>query len=178
MRLNTIMFNQNGGNGYRLKPIFMRDPTIAVDLNQLSLPQYKFKLTIISGEALPKPKQREKGEVVDPFVKIRVMGGNENDKILQYDTQTIWDNGFNPVWNETFEFSIYCIDMAYLRVTVYDRNKRTKNQFLCENIIPLNEIRAGYRNIPLKSKLGTIEPMASILVKTSFLRYTSTSSYA
>lgn len=30
------------------------------------------------------------------------------------------DNGFNPVWNETFELEVMCPSLALLRFAVYD----------------------------------------------------------
>ena len=50
---------------------------------------------IISGCQLPKPKQSNKGEVVDPYVKIRVVGPAVDDNAKnEGKTKSIDNNGF------------------------------------------------------------------------------------
>ena len=38
--------------------------------------------------------------------KIRLRGGSPADVLTQVKTRTINNNGFNPVWDEEFRFSI------------------------------------------------------------------------
>ncbi len=55
-------------------------------------------ITVISASQLPKPNAATKGEIIDPFVTLTVTGAvNDHAK---YNTRTIENNGFNPVWNE------------------------------------------------------------------------------
>lgn len=167
MRMNAIKFAENGGTGYILKPLFLRDPQQSLNIFELHKPQYHFEINIICGEALPKPQQSDKGEVVDPFVKLQVCG-IPRDSSVKHVTQTIWNNGFNPIWQERVEFDIYCIELAYLRVAVYDKNKTKKDIFLCENVVPMKEIRRGYRNLPMRNEHGNMIQCASLLMHIDF----------
>jgi len=65
---------------------------------------------IISGQQLPKPKEQTKGEIVDPFVEIELLvPGVET---LKYRTKTVNDNGFNPKWKETADFTVHFDDLS------------------------------------------------------------------
>src|SRR5690606_2157668 len=100
----------------------------------------------ICAEQIPKPNESEKGEIIDPYVKINLVGVPQDEKTVK--TKTICklvfillmikgNNGFNPVWNEDFEFKITCLDLAYIRINVFDANKTTKDIFLANNIFPV-----------------------------------------
>ena len=57
---------------------------------------------IISGQQIPKPNLSTKGEVVDPYVKVRVCGLDCDDHNIvtnnKYVTKTINNNGFRYVF--------------------------------------------------------------------------------
>ena len=57
---------------------------------------------IISGQQIPKPNLSTKGEVVDPYVKVRVCGLDCDDHNIvtnnKYTTKTINNNGFRYVY--------------------------------------------------------------------------------
>jgi phosphatidylinositol phospholipase C, delta len=50
-------------------------------------------LKIISGQHIPKPDQSTDGEVVDPYVKVKMVGMDIDQK--EYKTKDIHDNGNN-----------------------------------------------------------------------------------
>jgi len=112
---NQARFKMNQGAGYVLKPEFLREEGLLnnnFDINDTStFPRSKphsFKIKvnyfcvslfntfqIISGCQLPKPKQSNKGEVVDPYVKIRVVGPAVDDHPKnEGKTKSIDNNGF------------------------------------------------------------------------------------
>jgi phosphatidylinositol phospholipase C delta len=162
MRLNQIWFERNGRCGYVPKPELLRNKNVRVDFTT-SKATHHFKLCILSAIHIPKPHESEKGEVIDPFVAVSVKGPNP-DNSIEFKTQTVWDNGFHPVWKETFEFDIHHIDLSYLRFVVYDANKTTSSIFLCENVFPIDKLRSGLRCIPLRSEEGNLVEACNIIV--------------
>ena len=58
----------------------------------------KLSINVLSGQQLPKPGGAQKGEIIDPYVILRING--HPDDFAEYKTKTVTDNGFNPIWNE------------------------------------------------------------------------------
>ncbi|CAG0914868.1 unnamed protein product [Notodromas monacha] len=149
MLLNRGKFRDNGGCGYVLKPSYMRkkgySPGDEFRRSSESAgwrtggagPAGKclLKLRIISGHCLPRPDGSMKGEVVDPYVNVHVVGVEEDLKKVQ--TQVVRNNGFNPLWNEVFEFVIKVPDQALLVFLVKDESTSGKNQLIGSYAVPL-----------------------------------------
>ncbi|KAL9651702.1 hypothetical protein ABK040_009317 [Willaertia magna] len=153
LRMNELLFMENGRSGYLLKPDILRNR-----INDLSNTNVKLKLSlkILMGRQIPRPHNAEKGEIVDPFVKITVHGVPLDRKTVV--TETVWNNGFNPVWNSTITFELTCPDLALLQVSIYDKNVVKSDEFVCENYIPVKWIRSGIRSILMyDEKLQIIE---------------------
>jgi phosphatidylinositol phospholipase C, delta len=55
------------------------------------------RLRIISGQHIPKPDQSTEGEVVDPYVKVKMVGMDIDQR--EYKTKDIHDNGTNFLKN-------------------------------------------------------------------------------
>lgn len=99
---------------------------------------------------MPKPDPDK--DIIDPFVSLEIFGIPIDEQKMQ--TKAIKDNGifllnngiiflgFNPAWNETFSFPLYCPEMAILRVSVKDFGV-ISNDFIGEYSVPVNSIRAG-----------------------------------
>ena len=50
---------------------------------------------MISGQQIPKPKESTKGEVVDPYIKMKVVGpAIDENKANEYTTKHVENNGF------------------------------------------------------------------------------------
>lgn len=60
---------------------------------------------MVSARQLPKPGGAQKGEIIDPYVIVS-MHGVPSDCRKAKSTKVIQDNGFNPVWNETYTFEV------------------------------------------------------------------------
>jgi hypothetical protein len=56
------------------------------------------------------------------------------------------DNGFHPIFNEKFSFDIHCIDLAYISFIIFNKN----DNFIAENLFPLNKVKNGYRFVMMK----------------------------
>jgi Ca2+-binding EF-hand superfamily protein len=161
MRMNQIMFERNGRCGYILKPKRLRDKLHIVDYVN-SKPTHHVQLSILSGRHIPKPLGSEKGEVIDPYVSISLRGPPPDN--VEFKTQTVWDNGFNPVWNETFQFYVHHMDMTMLRLTVCDANSVASDIFLCENIIPMDSVRNGLRSVPLRNEQANFVDACDLII--------------
>jgi len=90
------------------------------------------------------------------------------------------NNGYNPLWNETFEFTLHLKDQAVLLLMVYDADwvpkvsARTKLAYYC---LPVRCLRQGYRILHLRdpSTVGGKEiPMCTLLCKFELDEVTST----
>jgi Ca2+-dependent lipid-binding protein len=53
---------------------------------------------------LPKKRvESEKGEIIDPYVSLQIYGASA-DNAGPFYTRVVDNNGFNPVWGESFSF--------------------------------------------------------------------------
>lgn len=60
---------------------------------------------VISARQLPKPMGAQKGEIIDPYVSLSMHGVSADNRKAK-STKYVEDNGFNPVWNESFTFEV------------------------------------------------------------------------
>lgn len=169
MQINQAMFRRNKSSGYVLRPEFMFqgvDPNIPItfdpyDPSTLECPPVYLTLTIVSGRHLG--PNTDKG-FVSPLVEVEI-AGIEADQ-TKGKTNTIRNNGLNPVWNETFKFVILCCDLAFLRITVLDEGASGDARFLGHGTYPINNIcRQGYRSIPLMNEYSEEMELSSLLVR-------------
>ncbi|CAH1795147.1 unnamed protein product [Owenia fusiformis] len=156
MQINMGKFRDNGGCGYILKPDFLltaKLPSgISFNPNGPFPDEWKRKIqiTVISGYMLPKPKGAGKNEIIDPYVKIEIEGvpmDKQNAK-----TAIVDNNGFLPMWNESFNFNVNCPDLALIRFLVKDNQVMSKNDLIGQTCIPFNSIQPGYRYVHLLDK--------------------------
>lgn len=80
-------------------------------------------------------------------------------------TRVVADNGFNPVWQETFTFRLQRPEVAILYMAVHDAVDVARTAFLAYFAVPLTAVRIGYRSCPLRSALGKKFPLCSLLVR-------------
>ena len=159
--LNLARFSDNGGCGYVLKPEFLRNSSIAYSPNSPSgldpeeYPTWKIELKIISGQHIPKAEGSN--DIIDPYVKVRIRG-HRNDEEVDDDsgqkknkgkTESVKNNGFNPVWNESFNFECKVPSLAFLKFEIKDHSKG-KDEELAHFCCPLHLLQEGYRRVPLK----------------------------
>ncbi|KAM8856935.1 1-phosphatidylinositol 4,5-bisphosphate phosphodiesterase delta-4 [Synchiropus picturatus] len=168
MDLNDGLFRQNGSCGYVLKPDYLRDPNSKYSPEKPEehpgcRPQ-RLSIQVISGQQLPKVNQKE-GSIVDPLVRVEVYGVPQDQ--AKEETSHINNNGFNPVWNETLNFSIHAPELALVRFLVEDYDKASRNDFMGQFTLPFTCIQPGYRHVHLLSKDGTAIPPSSLFVNIS-----------
>lgn len=173
MLLNEAKFAQNGKCGYVLKPKFFYDRRENYDPNSPPDPKHKriLRIRVISGQQLPKPGQSLEGEIVDPYVSIKVYGHPLDEKKLK--TRHINNNGFNPFWNETLVFRLNLPELAMLRIAVKDHNATGKNETLGQFFLPFTSITEGYRHIHLEDTEGQPLILATLFVHVSIMNDTT-----
>jgi len=160
MFLNHGKFLDNGQSGYLLKPPALLTPDKAAP----SIP-IELTLKVISGWQLPKVSGTTKGEIIDPYVKVKIFGvAGEHSHVK---TKVVSNNGFHPVWDETMRFSTERSDLGILVIEVFDEDKLSKNEFIGFAAFPLSSLREGYRSVHLfNSKMEEIHD-SSLLVQFS-----------
>ena len=75
-------------------------------------------------------------------------------------------SGFNPSWNESFEFEVYMPDLALVRFVVEDHDSASDNEFVGQYTLPFNSLKMGEFSIWLQ--------MFAILVRSCFFLLTVT----
>lgn len=171
MDLNRGRFLKNGQCGYTLKPSVMREevayfsPTMKNEIPGIC--PLTLQIKVISGFQLPKPRgSTSKGDALDPYVMVELYGIAAD---CHYErTRTIPHNGYNPVFDETFEFRIILPEIALLRFVVLD-DDHIGDCFIGQFTIPVDCIRQGYRTVYLLSNMGENIAPASLFVHISFL---------
>ncbi|GFO50682.1 phosphoinositide phospholipase c [Plakobranchus ocellatus] len=149
-------FQKNGGCGYILKPAIMREEIAYFSANTRDVipgvsPQI-LHIKIISGQNFPKPKgSAAKGDVTDPYVTIEVFGIPAD--CAEERTKTMPHNGYNPIFDESFEFQINLPELALVRFAVLD-DDYIGDEFIGQYTIPFECMQTGYRHIQLLSNTG------------------------
>eukprot|EP00754_Rhynchopus_humris_P041430 Rhum_TRINITY_DN25005_c0_g1::Rhum_TRINITY_DN25005_c0_g1_i1::g.180921::m.180921/K05857/PLCD; phosphatidylinositol phospholipase C, delta len=168
MRLNRAFFQQNGNCGYVLKPERLRRQDLD-PLKPAAGPKL-LVLSVISAGNLPKPNMQHKGEIIDPFVMVMVTGAPEDDTQKKpVRTKMIDDNGFNPVWNETFRMKIHDPETAILTIRVMESDKVGWDDFIGEASCPLTCLRQGFRSVPLLDAQSRSQEGTFVLCKFEIL---------
>uniref|UniRef100_A0A8C6SVA8 Phosphoinositide phospholipase C n=1 Tax=Neogobius melanostomus TaxID=47308 RepID=A0A8C6SVA8_9GOBI len=166
MHLNQGRFLPNGFCGYVLKPEFQRDPSSQFDPNTLTngpwLKKKTFHVMVISGQQLPKVNKEKNNSIVDPLVRVEIHGVPADN--ASKETQYIENNGFNPTWNERFQFDIHVPELALVQFVVEDYDSASHNDFVGQYCLPLTSVQSGYRHVPLLTKRGDVICSAGLFV--------------
>ncbi|XP_043939324.1 1-phosphatidylinositol 4,5-bisphosphate phosphodiesterase delta-1-like isoform X2 [Protopterus annectens] len=165
MDLYQGKFQDNGHAGYVLKPSFLRERNSSFDPRSVSKGKWMRPKTlhvmVISAQQLPKVNSK-KNSILDPLVVVEVHGVTRDcDK---RSTEHVTNNGFNPQWNERFQFGIDVPELALLRFVVLDHDSSSRNDFVGQYTVPFTSTRKGYHHIHLLNKQGHRIPSATLFV--------------
>jgi phosphatidylinositol phospholipase C delta len=149
LRINDGRFRENGGCGYILKPshLMIKERNVEPAPTQMTI-------KVLTGSCLPKPRGKNKGECIDPYVMVTLFDVNANEAkeiCTSYRTGTVPENGFFPIWNtdrDRFKFQVENPTCAVLQLTVYDSDVG-KDDFIASASIPISCLRQGYRCVRL-----------------------------
>ncbi|XP_074478508.1 1-phosphatidylinositol 4,5-bisphosphate phosphodiesterase delta-1a isoform X1 [Sebastes fasciatus] len=166
MHLNQGRFLPNGLCGYVLKPEFQRVLSSQFDPSTLSngpwLQRKTFSVMVISAQQLPKLNKDKQKSIVDPLVRVEIYGVPADN--ASKETHYIDNNGFNPMWNETFTFDIQVPELAMLRFVAEDYDSTSQNDLIGQYCLPLTSVQNGYRHVPLLTKRGDVICSAGLFV--------------
>ena len=149
LRVNDGRFRENGGCGYILKPSMLMMSERDIDPAPVQM-----MIKVLTGSCLPKPKGKNKGECIDPYVLVTLFDVNANEAkeiCTSYRTGSVAENGFFPIWNtdrDKFKFQVENPTCAILKLTVYDSDVG-KDDFIASASIPISCLRQGYRCVRL-----------------------------
>jgi phosphatidylinositol phospholipase C delta len=146
MALYYGKFLDNGGCGYILKPNYVRNAHVTEfnpwhslnDLDQHLL----YTITVISGQFLPRSSLKT-SDIPDPYVQVTTRGLPCDDRVCK--TKYVDNNGFDPIWDEKFEFRIKFPEMCLIYFSVMDYNPVIKDDRLGYFCAPIKMIQPGNR---------------------------------
>jgi phosphatidylinositol phospholipase C delta len=182
--LNTAMFQRNGRSGYVLKPEFLRVKRSGEkDKEALArVERYILTVQVLSAQQLPRPRRavdnEEDGEgalhphsVMNPFVEVAVHTPNvAPDDVLKYTTAVVHGNGFNPVFDSTYQIPLSVspdmLDLAFLRLEVMIKLPGGDDLSLGKYTVSLPVLMPGYRHVPLHDHLGQQYLFSSLFIYT------------
>jgi len=171
--LNRALFSNNGGCGYVLKPDYLLRPedhnyspltTANMTSNNVKNPR-RLTVKVISGHHIPRPDGKTEGEVIDPYVKVRVRGHADDLVDNKFKTSTCKNNGFNPMFDEEHTFTVRLPQLAFLEFRVKDHSRTGSDKLIGAYCCPLTLIQQGYRRVPLSTYGGKDLSPASLLIK-------------
>lgn len=135
--------------------MFAEDPTAPPDPNAAIL----LGIRVLAGRHLSRKSGRG---MVSPFVEIELCGADYDGTKRR--TKTIGDNGYNPFWDEAFDFKVRNPDLALLRFVVYDVDMFGEPNFLGHYTVPVACVRTGVRSLPLKNAFSEDLELSSLLI--------------
>ncbi|XP_035985711.1 1-phosphatidylinositol 4,5-bisphosphate phosphodiesterase delta-3-A isoform X2 [Fundulus heteroclitus] len=166
MDLNRGRFLQNGLCGYVLKPSFMRQPNTSFNPENVGGgPGHRpilLTVQVISAQQLPKPEWDKPSSIVDPQVWVEIHGVPIDN--IKKKTNHVDNNGFNPRWDCTFNFTVHVPDLALVRFVVEDHDYTSSNDFLGQFTLPFTSLRTGYRHVRLLKSDGSSLSPASLFI--------------
>ena len=80
------------------------------------------------------------------------MHGISDDK-QSSDTQVVKNNGFNPQWDKTMQFTVTCPQLALVMFRVLD-DERGPDETVAQYCLPVRCVQTGYRMIQLRDMKG------------------------
>eukprot|EP00584_Thalassiosira_punctigera_P003728 CAMPEP_0172537354 /NCGR_PEP_ID=MMETSP1067-20121228/8965_1 /TAXON_ID=265564 ORGANISM="Thalassiosira punctigera, Strain Tpunct2005C2" /NCGR_SAMPLE_ID=MMETSP1067 /ASSEMBLY_ACC=CAM_ASM_000444 /LENGTH=888 /DNA_ID=CAMNT_0013322641 /DNA_START=13 /DNA_END=2679 /DNA_ORIENTATION=+ len=160
MTVNDGRFRENGCCGYVLKP-----PSVFPTYKESDSGAKVLRIKVLSGSCLPKPYGESAGEVIDPYVIIRLHdvvksetmrksmlasaddpGHDDSLEITERKTSPVRDNGYCPQWKdaEYFSFTVNS-DVAVVEFIVMDNDRGFIDELMCKTAVPVSCLRQGLR---------------------------------
>ena len=105
---------------YLRDPGYHFSPSNGTMLDKSVFPGLTLTLEILSGQHIPRPQGDEDGEIIDPYVEVKIRGHQDdfNNPDNKQETEAVRNNGFNPTWRKKFTFTINLPDLAFLELKV------------------------------------------------------------
>ncbi|KAG0286714.1 Phospholipase C [Linnemannia gamsii] len=171
MQMNSAMFTMNGHCGYVLKPEALRLGAGEM-CNHDKAPSFvktypvDVTLEIISAQQLPRPNEAQSGDVIDPVCEVEMLVPGQS--AVKFKTRHVNDNGFNPLWEESFKFRVDYEhhQMVFFRFVVQDEDIKFSD-LIASYCISLDCLQEGYRHIQLHDPSGDPYLYSTLFIKVS-----------
>ncbi|GET92521.1 phosphatidylinositol-specific phospholipase-like protein [Leishmania tarentolae] len=156
-RVNEGFFtHKNGGCGYVLKPLHLRD----IDGGFSAVPFF-LVLQLICGSHLG--TTFDGTDATHVSLRVRV-----HDEERLHETAAV-PTTIYPEWNETTELPGSCRETAVLCLCVVAHTRSGATHDVCTSCLPVRVLRTGYHAMPLRhAKSGHTAELASVLCHVSF----------
>lgn len=115
---------------------------------------------------MPRPNDATSGDVVDPVCEIELLVPGQS--AVKFKTRHVNDNGFNPVWQESFKFRVdyEYHELVFFRFVVQDEDLKFSDM-IASYCISLDCLQEGYRHIQLHDPSGDPYLYSTLFVKVS-----------
>eukprot|EP00834_Sanchytrium_tribonematis_P002642 NODE_86_length_22075_cov_1.190253.p2 type:complete len:669 gc:universal NODE_86_length_22075_cov_1.190253:14721-12715(-) len=154
LSMNRALFSSNGNLGY-----FLRPHSLAGNLNAFK--PINYIIEIVSCQRLPKPIERSKGEIIDPFIEATHVKGTISLENEVFKTKAVQNNGCNPIFNEKLNIKAES-SLSFLHFAVYDLDY-SSNDFICQASVLLSSLKEGYRHVPFLTSKGHTMPSTMLI---------------
>jgi Ca2+-dependent lipid-binding protein len=77
-------------------------------------------------------------------------------------TKTVNDNGWNPEWDEVFQFNLSAPELDIINFEIWDRDQ-TSDTLVGRSTFPVAAIREGYRAV------GFVDPIKGNKIENAYL---------
>ncbi|KAK2974618.1 hypothetical protein RJ640_025912 [Escallonia rubra] len=162
------MFRSNGGCGYVKKPDFLMDND---PHNQVFDPKAKLgvkktlKVKVYMGDGWHLDFKQTDFDLYSPpdfYTRVGIAGAPADETMKR--TKKKEDN-WTPVWNEEFTFPLTVPELALLRIEVHEYDMSEKDDFAGQTCLPVSELRAGIRTVPLCDRKGVQFSSVKLLMR-------------
>ena len=171
-QLNEAFFDSVAGNGFILKPLDLRRPTLKSTMRNFVEKTSKnqiFTINVISAQQLHRPLNLD---ALNPYVSFEILGAESvlwNEQSSLSNTKVFAGNGFNPIWNEEFSGSfLHSCELVFVRLTIYTSASPTEPDLPKEIgsvIFNIFNIKQGYRYLRLRDCCGELLLHSTLFVQ-------------
>ncbi|CAF3485478.1 unnamed protein product [Adineta steineri] len=159
--LNLSMFEQNGNCGYVIKPSIFWDkehpqyghfnPSVIEREGQC----FELTITVISGQYLT----QNVSSTTSVYIEVELLGIPID--CMSRKTKPSVKNSLNPIWQETFVFQLFFVELAFVRFHIYDAGS---NHLMSQRVMPLKCLRPGYRHVRLRDVTNVPLELATLFI--------------
>ncbi|XP_050387900.1 phosphoinositide phospholipase C 6-like isoform X2 [Argentina anserina] len=165
------MFSANGGCGYLKKPglLIHKGPNNEVFDPKRTLRVTKtLKVKVYMGNGWHLDFSRTHFDTFSPpdfYTKVYIVGVPAD--CAKHKTEII-DDEWIPVWDEEFTFGMTVPELAVLRIEVREYDRSDKDDFGGQTCLPVSELKAGIRSVPLYDHKGQKYTSVRLLMRFQF----------
>lgn len=167
-QLNEAMFLGGSKSGYVLKPSELRTIYNRSDTPPRAT-KVKFTIDILSAQQLPVPKQLN--DSMNPYIEFEVYG---YDSMISKDdinrTKIVRGNGFNPIWEESFEREVISENpsLIFVRLLVKCQTSNDDSVLTGVCVLRLSSLKRGYRHLTIYDLQGEEFIFSKLFVKIDY----------